>query len=91
MASLPPPPPSGEFSGAPRTDVRAVAALLCGVAGLLFFPLIFGAVALILGRRSRREIMAQPVVLKGLGLATTGIVLGSLSMALFLVILVANM
>lgn len=90
MASLPPPPPDGESFGPPRTDARAVASLVCGILGLLIFPLIFGAVALVLGRRSRREIMSQPIVMKGMGMATTGIILGSVSMALFVVLIFAN-
>jgi hypothetical protein len=94
MASFPPPPPSGEFSSggftnAPRTDARAVAALVCGIGGLLVFPLILGAVALILGRRSRREIQATPWALKGLGLATSGMILGGISVVLFLFLVFA--
>lgn len=94
MASFPPPPPSGEFSsgnqfGEARTDARAVAALVCGIGGLLVFPLILGAVALILGRRSRREIQATPWALKGLGLATSGMILGGISVVLFLFLVFA--
>ncbi|MEY2996403.1 MAG: hypothetical protein RLZ86_971 [Actinomycetota bacterium] len=89
MASLPPPPPAGDRSGTPRTDARAVAALVCGILGLLILGLVFGAVAVILGRRSRREIMEQPAVLKGLGLATAGMVLGVIDMAAYIFIVFA--
>ena len=65
----------------PRTDARAVASLVCGILGLLILGLVFGAVAVILGRRSRREITEQPAVLKDLGLATAGMVLGVIDMA----------
>lgn len=89
MASLPPPPPDGHASGLPRTDARAIASLVCGILGLLILGLVFGAVAVILGRRSRREIMEQPAVLKGLGLATAGMVLGAIDMAAYLFIVFA--
>lgn len=86
MASLPPPPPPGESSAGPRTDARAIAALLCGIGGLLIFPFILGVVALLLGRRSRRDISQQPWALKGLGMATSGIVLGGLAVVLYLLL-----
>ena len=89
MASLPPPPPNGDFSGAPRTDARAIASLVCGILGVLIVGLILGAVAVILGRRSRREIMEQPTLMKGLGLATAGMVLGVIDMAAYLFIILA--
>ena len=89
MPSLPPPPPNGDFSNSPRTDARAVAALVCGVLGLLILPLVFGAVAVILGRRSRQEISEQPLALKGLGLATAGVVLGAIDVVVFVIFVVA--
>ena len=87
MASLPPPPPPGDVADAPRTDARAVAALLCGIGGLLIFPFILGVVAVILGRRSRRDIGQRPWALKGLGMATSGMVIGGVSVVLYLVLI----
>ena len=89
MPSLPPPPPNSDFSNSPRTDARAVAALVCGVLGLLILPLVFGAVAVILGRRSRQEISEQPLALKGLGLATAAVVLGAIDVVVFVIFVVA--
>ena len=44
---------------------------------------------MILGRRSRREIMEQPTLMKGLGRATAGMVLGVIDMAAYLFIILA--
>jgi len=89
VPSLPPPPPNGDFSNSPRTDARAIASLVCGILGLLILGLVLGAVAVILGRRSRREIMEQPALMKGLGLASAGMVLGVIDMAAHLFIILS--
>lgn len=90
MATFPPPPPPGESFDGPRTDTRAVAALLCGVGGLLIFPLVLGVVAILLGRRSRREILARSWALRGLGMATAGMVLGALAVVLYVVLVASS-
>ena len=61
--------------------------MLCGIGGLLIFPFILGVVALILGRRSRREISERPWALKGLGMATSGMVIGGVAVVLYLVLI----
>ncbi|MFZ9384751.1 MAG: DUF4190 domain-containing protein [Ilumatobacteraceae bacterium] len=90
MSSLPPPPPPGDFSSEPRTDRRAVAALVCGIGGLLLFGLVLGAAAIILGWRSRREITARPWAVRGMGMATSGMVLGAIDVVAYFVIVFAT-
>lgn len=85
MSAFPPPAPYGDASNEARTDGRAIASLVCGIVGLLFFGLILGVLAFILGRRSRRDITERPWALKGLGLATAGMVLGMLDVLFFVV------
>lgn len=88
--SLPPPPPPGDFSAEPRTDPRAVAALVCGIGGLLLFGLVLGAAAFFLGRSSRREIAARPWAVRGSGMATSGMVLGVIDVVAYFVIVLAT-
>lgn len=90
MSSLPPPPLPGDlppnFDGRPVNEKRAVAALICGIVGLIFFPLVLGAVAIILGVQARGLIRRRPEVYKGENLALAGIILGSVSVVLFVVV-----
>ena len=53
----------------------------------MIFPFILGVVAVILGRRSRREIAERPWALKGLGMATSGMVIGGIAVVLYLVLI----
>ena len=68
MNSLPPPiPPSNyetNFGGPMRNDGQAIASLVCGIVGLLFFGVILGTVALVLGVRHARESAPSPRDLK---------------------------
>jgi uncharacterized protein DUF4190 len=55
-----------------------------GICGLVFFPLIPSILAIVFGRSARNEIEAQPG-LGGGGMATAGIVLGWIGIALVVV------
>ena len=59
---------TGETSG------KALASLVVGIFGLLFFPIAIGAI--ILGHMSRSEIRKSNGRLKGDGMATAGLVMG---------------
>jgi type IV pilus assembly protein PilA len=59
--------------GAP-TSGKALASMITGIFGLLFFPIAFAAI--ILGHISRSEIRKSNGQLKGDGMATAGLVMG---------------
>jgi hypothetical protein len=87
--------PNGTYAGyqpvqAVRTNGLAVAALVCGITGIIlscFFVLpilgiVFGAVA-------RNQIKKQPHLLKGAGMALAGLILGICGVVLYAVLLAA--
>ena len=92
MNSLPPPvPPSNyetNFGGPVRNDGQAIASLVCGIVGFLFFGVILGTVALVLGSKARTRISSQPERLKGSGLALAGMILGAIDLAAFVLLVV---
>jgi hypothetical protein len=63
------------------TSGNAVASLVLGIAGLVIFPVIPSILAIVLGRSAKRDIRERPG-LSGEGLATAGIVLGWIGVAL---------
>jgi uncharacterized protein DUF4190 len=80
-----PPAPMGYPPGAmgyaqPRNDGMAIAALICGIVGLVCFFLclgvILGPTAAILGFVSRQRIASSGGMLGGGGLAMAGLILG---------------
>lgn len=77
-------PPEGEYYSAP-TSPMAVISLVAGILGISFFPLIGSIVAVIIGPMARREIRESRGALSGDGLATAGIVLGWIGIALSVV------
>jgi hypothetical protein len=66
-----------------RTPERAVAALVLGIVGVTVVPVIASIIAVVLGRRARAEIDGDPAALEGRNLATAGIVLGWVGIAVF--------
>jgi uncharacterized membrane protein len=77
-----------------RTSGKAIASLVLGIGGFVIFPVVLSILAIVFGRSARREIAERPG-LGGAGLATAGIVLGWIGVALtviavlFVVLLVA--
>ena len=60
----------------PTSSGKATAALVLGILGLVFCPLVCSVLALVFGYQSRREIDASGGRIGGRGSATAGIVLG---------------
>ncbi len=90
MSSLPPPPLGGlpaNFDGNPVNHKRAVAALVCGIVGIVILPIVFGILAVVLGVQARQAIRLQPMIYKGDSTALAGIVLGALDIVAFIAIL----
>ena len=79
-----------QSSGA-QSSGKATAALVLGILGLVFCPLICSVLALVFGYQGRGEIDASGGRLTGRGNATAGIVLGWIGVvicALFLMLIV---
>lgn len=74
--SVPQGTPSPVMEPAPDapTSGKALASMIIGIFGLLFFPIAI--VAIILGHMSRSEIRKSNGRLKGLGMSTAGLVMG---------------
>ena len=72
---------------AQRTSGYAVASLVLGIAGFLVFPLIPSILAVIFGQKAKEEIRANAAV-GGEGLATAGVVLGWVGIAISAIFLV---
>jgi Domain of unknown function (DUF4190) len=75
-------------AGGAKTSGKSTAALVLGILGLLFCPLICSVLALVLGYQSRREIDAAGGRLGGRGNATAGIVLGWIGIAIMVALIV---
>jgi hypothetical protein len=75
-------------AGGAKTSGKSTAALVLGILGLLFCPLICSVLALVLGHQSRREIDASGGRLGGRGNATAGIVLGWVGIAIMIALIV---
>jgi len=66
---------TGETSG------KAVASLVLGIGGFVIFPFVLSILAIVFGGQAKREIRERPG-LGGAGMATAGIVLGWIGVAL---------
>lgn len=87
MSEIPPPPLPGPIANHPR----AIASLVCGIIGLLFFGILLGAAAVILGIQARNAIRSQPLQYKGDGLARTGLILGVVDIVAYIVIVAGGL
>ena len=66
------------------TSGNAIASMVLGIVGLVFFPLVPSILAIVLGRSAKRDIRERPG-LAGEGMATAGIVLGWVGVALVVI------
>jgi hypothetical protein len=85
--SAPPPPGGRKASGS------ATASLVLGIVGLVVCPLICSVLAIVYGKRARRDIEGSGGRLTGGGNATAGIVLGWIGIGfsvLFLLLVIAG-
>ena len=95
MSSIPPPPPLGDlpptYEGRPINHKRAIASLVCGLLAIVFFPLVLGILAIVLGVQARQAIRSQPQIYTGDSMALAGIILGGFSLVSFLVIVAVGL
>ncbi|MFF0156269.1 DUF4190 domain-containing protein [Streptomyces sp. NPDC005263] len=73
---------SSAASSGSRTNGLAIAGLICGIIGLIFFNVVLGPVAIVLGAVGLRQAPAKG----GAGMAKAGIVLGIIDLVLFAVL-----
>jgi len=73
--------PSGGVQGLPTSNM-ALVSLIAGILGLSIFPILGSIVAVITGQMARREIRESAGTLGGDGLATAGLVMGWIGIAL---------
>jgi hypothetical protein len=66
-----------------RTSGAAIASLVLGIVGVTVFPLVPSILAVVFGSRARDEVRADAAV-SGDGLATAGIILGWIGVAISL-------
>jgi hypothetical protein len=60
----------------PTASGKATAALILGILGIVFCPIVFSVLALVFGHQGRNEIDGSGGRISGRGLATAGIILG---------------
>ena len=81
MTQTPGAPPSAPPYTPQRTSGLAIASLACGIAGFVVAPVLSSIAAIVLGIMARDELRRDPT-LGGEGMATAGLVLGWLGIAL---------
>lgn len=91
------PPPAQEWgapaapAGAPpvprRRSQKAVWSLICGIAGLIFFGVILGPIAVVLGIQARKDIAASSE-LDGEGMGLAGIIIGAIATVLGIIAII---
>jgi hypothetical protein len=72
-----------------QTSVLAIVSLVSGLLGWTLLPFLGSLAAVVTGHMARSEIRRAPDRLEGDGLAIAGLVLGYLSIALALLVVVA--
>lgn len=85
----PPPPGSGGFGYAtPRTNQKAQWSMILGILSIVCCGLLAGIPALVLGNSARKEIEASRGAQAGAGMAQAGVILGWISIAISLLMLI---
>jgi hypothetical protein len=67
------------------SSTMAIISLIAGILGFTAVPILGGIVALVTGYAARKETRATPPTASGDGMATAGIVMGWIQMALAIV------
>ncbi|HSJ21452.1 MAG TPA: DUF4190 domain-containing protein [Nocardioidaceae bacterium] len=90
MSYTPPPPPpdaGGYGYATPQTNQKALWSMILGILSIVACGLLAGVPALILGSSAKKEIAAAQGAQTGEGMATAGVVLGWISVAISVVVL----
>lgn len=74
----------------PKTSGLAIASLVCGIAAWTLLPILVTAVAAVVtGQMAKKEIGSKQGAISGNGMATAGLILGWLQIALVSLALIA--
>ena len=91
-APPPAPPPAGQqttgygYQTGPKTNGLAIASLVLGIAGLVFYACgVASVLALVFGYMSRGQIDRDPQNQGGRGMAIAGIIMGWIGVAIFVI------
>lgn len=88
MSYTPPPPPPGPGGyGMQQTNQKALWSMILGIVSIVFCGLLAGIPAIILGGSAKKEIAAAGGAQSGEGMATAGVILGWISVAITVVVL----
>lgn len=68
------------------TSTLALVSLIAGIIGILFLPVVGGIVAIVTGNMARKETRSFPPTHSGDGMATAGMVMGWLSLLLWIIV-----
>lgn len=68
------------------TSTMALVSLIAGIVGILFLPFIGGITAIVTGNMARKETRSFPPTHSGDGMATAGMVMGWLSLLLWVIV-----
>jgi hypothetical protein len=79
-----------QSQSAPRTPGKATASLVLGLVGMFLFPIIPSILAIVFGGSAKREIDASGGSLTGRGMATAGVVLGWVALAIWALIIIVG-
>lgn len=74
--------PYAQFSPAPRTSTMAIISLIAGITGWTILPYLGAIVAVITGHMAHSEIKKSGGMITGKGMATIGLILGYVMLAL---------
>ena len=74
----------GQPYGSPVTNSNATTAMVLGIVGLMFFPVIPSIIAIVLGTKAKREIRATGQ--GGQGMATAGQVMGWIALSFWIIL-----
>lgn len=95
MSYTPPPPPppgaaapGGGYAAAPKSNQKAVWALVLGILSVLCCSVVSGIPALVLGNMAKKEINQSGGAQTGAGMAKAGVILGIISIVLLILYLV---
>lgn len=82
--NYPPPSPYGQqpYSPVLPTSTLAIVSLVAGILGFAGFPIIGSIIAIVTGTMARKETRSVPPRASGDGMATAGIVMGWIQIAL---------